>query len=316
MVKGLLEGMMTLVWAFLLLFIFIFMIGVAMVFVVKEMNTFGAHTDHYQELYPFFYSLEMSMLTVFRCLTGDCSTTEGLSLVMLLTKELGPFFVFMWVGVIMITNFGLYNLIMAIYIEKTLAAAKHQNESYQARTREALRLARNTRALLKRFCHAQRQVQCGAELSMFNLQTVLEDSSDRDLEDFDIQISRDTFLLVLQDPVVQNLMDIMEITTTGRENLFDAFDADGSKTLGLKELTQGFLKVRGEPQRSDSLAGSLGVRAILEILRRLESDAKELQGDMKRLGTVGVFEMDTGPKSVRNEEVERSIPRDGGRPNL
>merc|ERR1712007_35361 len=84
-----------------------------------------------------------------------------------------------------------------------------------------------------------------------------------------IDITKETFFLVIQDPKSRKLMDDLEIPCE-RACLFDVFDADGSGSLAVKEIIQGFLRVRGDPQRSDVLAGYLSVRALLEIVRELE----------------------------------------------
>merc|ERR1712137_1203058 len=67
----------------------------------------------------------------------------------------------------------------------------------------------------------------------------------------------------------QKLLDDLDVPSE-RARLFDVFDADGNGRLGVRELLQGLLKVRGEPQRSDVLAGNLGVRALLEMVHELE----------------------------------------------
>merc|ERR1712007_83372 len=84
-----------------------------------------------------------------------------------------------------------------------------------------------------------------------------------------ICIDRETFLFVLSDPGTHKLLDDLEIHCE-RARLFDTLDADDSGSLEIQELIQGLLRVRGEPQRSDVLAGTLGVRALLDMSRKLE----------------------------------------------
>jgi len=202
MVKGLFGGMLTLFWAVLLLFIFVYLIAIVMVtFVVITNKGKEPDTVFHMEVYPLFKTLDLSMMTVFRCLTGDCSTATGLPLILLLKDEYGAFFVIIWVGVTMFVTFGVYNLIMAIYLEGTLAAAKKQAQSAKAQKREAVWVAKTTRSLVAKFCRAQQQVHRGKELSGCNVHMCLEDSSENDLMDSTVEISKDTFLLVLQDPL-------------------------------------------------------------------------------------------------------------------
>merc|ERR1712137_1324122 len=130
-----------------------------------------------EEVHPLFKTLDLSMMTVFRCLTGDCSTSTGLPLILLLTGEYGVLFVIFWVATVMLVTFGLYNLIMAIYIEDTLATAKSQAESAKARRREAIRVAETTKKLVAKFCRAQLLIQTGKEISVYNVGSILKDRS-------------------------------------------------------------------------------------------------------------------------------------------
>merc|ERR1712107_780158 len=220
-----------------------------------------------------FQTLGISMMTMFRCLTGDCSTHSGMPLILLLTDTYGPLFVITWVGVTMLVTFGIYNLIMAIYLEGTLTAAKNQYESLKAQKNDAIWVAKTTRSVVEKFCCAQRQIHDGQVLNMENVEMILQHSSSGDLLDPAIEIRKDTFLLVLQDPGVQKWMDALDIPPP-RENLFDVLDADGNGHLGLRELIQGLMRVRGEPQRGDGLACVLAVRCAIKLLSDMQIDQK------------------------------------------
>merc|ERR1712137_47759 len=168
----------------------------------------------------------------------------------------------MWTFVIMIIMFGLFNLIMAIYIENTLAVAKHQNESEKTRKKEAVRVAHSTRQLMQKFVVAQCEAD-GRESS----RELIEQGAE--IQNLARPIQKNTFLLVLQQKGTQKLLDDLDVPSE-RARLFDVFDVDGNGRLGVRELLQGLLKVRGEPQRSDVLAGNLGVRALHEMIRKLQ----------------------------------------------
>jgi len=138
---------------------------------------------------------------------------------------------------------------------------------------------------LQRFCHLQQQFDAGK--SVTNLGRVMKESSMKNLRDTSIEISRDTFALVLQDSKVQKLMDDLDIAAD-RANLFDVLDADGSGSIDIKEFIEGLLKVRGEPQRSDVLAGVLGIRATLSALEGIQHKMEEL-GDKLEVHTADVL---------------------------
>merc|ERR1712137_717689 len=267
MVKGLFGGMATLFWAIVLLFVIIFVFGVFMTELVN-MNTSKDELFR-EDVVPLFRSLEQSMATLFRCFTGDCSSLAGRPLVPTMYRIFGVFFAVGWIGCIMLVTFGVFNLIMAIYIENTMnAAISQQNETKKAAKKEAKRVADCTRKLMTRFYIAQKKHNDGDTISPLNIMTVLKDIPN-DVQDISIDIHKEIFLTVLQDPATQKLMDDLEIPLE-RARLFDVFDADGNGMLGVKEIIQGFLRVRGETQRSDILAGYLSVRALLQIVRDFE----------------------------------------------
>jgi len=147
---------------------------------------------------------------------------------------------------------------MAIYIENTLSAAKMNDSLDKARRdRESLRIAHKTKQLLKIFIAAYRE-------GYMERSGIPEDSCDNDL--LDIVISKELFLLVIQQQEVQQLMDDLDIPPD-RAHLFDVLDADNSGGLAVTELVQGLLKVRGEARRSDIVAALLAVRAAQEMIQ-------------------------------------------------
>merc|ERR1712137_120800 len=100
MVKGLFGGLITLVWAVLLLFLFVYILAVIMVTTVGITQIENTSKAFQEEVHPLFKTLDLSMMTVFRCLTGDCSTSTGLPLILLLTGEYGVLFVIFWVATV------------------------------------------------------------------------------------------------------------------------------------------------------------------------------------------------------------------------
>merc|ERR1719253_1358831 len=93
-----------------------------------------------------FASVPRSMFTGFRCFIGECTTAEGHSIPHLLLDAYGAAFAVSYTASMLIVTFGLFNLIMAIYVENTVRAAKRsdQNNKIQ-REREALRVAQMAR---------------------------------------------------------------------------------------------------------------------------------------------------------------------------
>ena len=97
-----------------------------------------------------------------------------------------------------------------------------------------------------------------------------------------IAITKDLFLLVIQDRGVQRLMDELDLPPD-RANLFEIIDADGSGTLRISELVQGLLKIRGEISKSDAIAGLLATKAVYSQLEEIRAETSKSLDDLKDL---------------------------------
>merc|ERR1740121_3505403 len=219
-----------------------------------------------------FQNVMTSMFTVYRCLTSDCTTATGEPLTALLQKAYGWPFVLCYLVFSIFVTFGIFNIIVAIYIESTLSAARMTEERDKAqRKREALRVAQHTKELLKKFCAAQRMgnAMTSDHMSDKEVKTMLSCATYEDVEDARLRITKQVFLTALQDPVVQMHMDELDLPMD-RLHLFDILDADGSGSLQVRDLITGFLRVRGEARKSDVVATLLAVRAAQEMIRQLD----------------------------------------------
>ena len=97
-----------------------------------------------------------------------------------------------------------------------------------------------------------------------------------------IAITKDLFLLVIQDRGVQQLMDELDLPPD-RANLFEIIDADGSGTLRISELVQGLLKIRGEISKSDAIAALLATKAVYSMLEEIREETGKGLDDLKDL---------------------------------
>merc|ERR1712100_762440 len=60
--------------------------------------------------------------TVFRCVTGDCVSTKGEPLAALMANSYGWIFAVPYIACICVVTLGILNLIMAVFVERTLEA--------------------------------------------------------------------------------------------------------------------------------------------------------------------------------------------------
>lgn len=270
MVKGWIAGIRTLALAFTLLFAVLYVLsGFATMTIGNSPRTVEVDLQHYFETIP------NTMFTAFRCFTGECVNDKGHSITSVLADEFGVAFILGFVASYMLVTMGIFNVILAVYVDITMKAAK-ENEAVTAEqyARESIRIARTTRELLKKFAAAHREFLLMEETidigninrKEFNPMPAL--FTDDDVRD-QIEISK-----VIQDHSVQSLMDDLDLPPD-RANLFEVIDADGSGTLQITELVQGLLKIRGDISKSDTVASLLATKAVQRIVEEMKEDMEQ-----------------------------------------
>ncbi|CAE7520585.1 Cacna1c [Symbiodinium pilosum] len=267
MIKGLVAGVWTLSLAFLLL--------AAVLYVIAGFTTVAIGRNIRLEelgLHTYFANIPMSMFTAFRCFTGECVSDEGRSIPSILAEEFGVLFVVSYVASYMLVSMGIFNVILAVYVDITMKAAK-ENDAVSAEqyARESIRIARATRELLKKFAAAHHifheTEDHHVDMSRLTLTPSATLLTDDEIHE-NIQITKDLFLCVIQDRGVQLLMDELELPQE-RARLFEVIDADGSGTLHIAELVHGLLKIRGEVNKSDLVAPLLATQSVQNLVTSL-----------------------------------------------
>jgi hypothetical protein len=67
-----------------------------------------------------FSDVFRSFLSVFRCINGDCSMSNGSSMIIWFSQAYGVFFAMPYFACIIIYSYGMLNLVMALFVESTL----------------------------------------------------------------------------------------------------------------------------------------------------------------------------------------------------
>jgi len=281
MVKGLVGGIRTLMLSFALLF--------AVLYVISGFATMTLGRDVRTEnlgLQKHFENIPQSMFTAFRCFSGECFADSGVPIASVLASEMGFSFVICYVLSFMLVSMGIFNVILAVYVDITMRAAKETEISTAEQySRESIRIARTTRDLLKKFSEAYRVFHDKEESDRATVKALeLSTGEYHDDEQIDnIAITKELFLLVIQDQRVQQLMNDLDLPAD-RANLFEVIDADGSGTLHVTELVQGLLKIRGELTKSDTVAVLLTSKAVYEMVAELKAEQQSF-----REALLGVF---------------------------
>ena len=108
---------------------------------------------HAQSVTAHTKDIPQTMFTAFRCFTGECVNENGFPITVMLKDVFGLPFVLGYIASYMLVSLGIFNVILAVYVDITMKAAK-ENDAITAEqySRESVRIARATRELLKLGC--------------------------------------------------------------------------------------------------------------------------------------------------------------------
>jgi hypothetical protein len=292
MVKGVFAGLRTLFWAIVLLCFLVYLVAVLLRQTVG--TSFHLIDDEYGTV--LFGTMPWSMYNVFRMFLLDDPLANGTPLTQHLYHLYGPFFWLPYVLMILFINFGIFNLITAIFVENVTESAKQKR--HLSREEDRVRVAQKLRSLILAFGgykvieNAKQQrfskrFSIGPFLSQIDIQAFQEQDLDwptgKDqaiqsmVVDDGVLITRAMFETAIAEPSVGEIIDDLEIQIADRTELFDVLDADGSGAIDVAELIAGLMKLRsGGADKSDVVATVLGIRAIQNSLRDLQEETQEL----------------------------------------
>jgi hypothetical protein len=291
MVIGVAAGMRVLLWAVVLLFVIVFSVAVA------ANSLMGAEEKE-------LATLPMSMLTVFRCYTDGCVSFDGASLSSRLFHKYGAPFFFGYMLSFMFVTFGMFNLIMAFFIENVVSRGlKRKLHDIGVTMPEIRLLIRET--LLMLIARDIAEDEDADRAARYNGGSVLSartstsisghvDTFLSHLEENDYDISRAAFTKWLERPEMCTMLARADIDLANQADLFDVLDVDMSETLGLDEVIQGLMLMRGPITKSDVVAIRLQMRHLVEDVHSLaQSMEKVVKSD-------GVLVDQPFPKSGKN----------------
>eukprot|EP00928_Gymnodinium_smaydae_P011937 TRINITY_DN14365_c0_g1_i1.p1 TRINITY_DN14365_c0_g1~~TRINITY_DN14365_c0_g1_i1.p1 ORF type:complete len:576 (-),score=95.94 TRINITY_DN14365_c0_g1_i1:19-1746(-) len=228
MVLGVVSGIRVLFWAIILLFAIVYLLGVV------TRKTIG-------EAYDEFKDVSSAMFTIFRCFTDGCSAYNGTPLQESLRADYGFGFMVVYILVFLLITFGLFNLIMAIFIDNvvTAQADKKRNELGEATD------------MVRRLI----------EKVIWKLA-----GGDREPLDSNFAVERDTFLEWMDDHEMKQVLETAGIESATKHEMFDVLDVNVNGTLGFDEIVDGMMRLRGDVTKSDIVAVRMKVRYMTKIL--------------------------------------------------
>jgi len=262
MVSGMLGGMSTLTWAICLFMLLIYVIS--LVFreffggkvgeTIEHRDLWIENVSEMENLKSYFASVPRSMLSVFRFSFGDFQSINGISFFETLQAVHGTvpeIFVCMLFFVITI---GVFNVIAAIFIESTMAAALAlQSNRKTARLNDPVLWSTRIAVLVhKLFEYNGMEFEDKKRLSQ-NLDTLAL-----------VPVSEAIFEQFIRDKDVIQALNELEIDGADHKFLFDILDNDNTGSIVVTQLVDGLLRLRGDPRRSDIITIDLMVRDVQE----------------------------------------------------
>eukprot|EP00931_Biecheleriopsis_adriatica_P093241 TRINITY_DN6698_c1_g1_i1.p1 TRINITY_DN6698_c1_g1~~TRINITY_DN6698_c1_g1_i1.p1 ORF type:complete len:734 (+),score=134.83 TRINITY_DN6698_c1_g1_i1:133-2334(+) len=256
MVMGVISGMRVLIWAIVLLIVVVYVCGIAATILIGQMAEGRAE----------FSTLIASMFTLFRCFTDGCTSYDGKPLAEELRREYGVVAVLGYILLFMLVTVGIFNLIMAIFIDNVMES--HFNRKQEEISNTAQRIEASIKGCLVRLV-INSKAKGGVPDEALDEIRALDDMFSSNLtriraqfevfQELDIVITRSMFTVWLRDLEFLEVLRDADIDVSNKGSLFDVMDADGGGWLSIDELYNGLMKLRGPVSKNDII--SILVRA-------------------------------------------------------
>jgi len=210
--------------------------------------------------------------------------------------------------VFLFVTIGLFNLIMAIFVENVMENTRQRRQEELAQ--DSIQMESRLRDLLKRLIIGDPKLKPlikkpaansnsqNSENGIFHtFRDLVNDSremlasremlskgrrTEKAVEEGDetdelqyVTITPEVFDSWLWIPEFQRMLDTLEISTSNPRELFDVLDADMSGELEVDELVVGLMSLRGPTQKSHSVASLLYLRVMQTMLREFQEETAE-----------------------------------------
>jgi voltage-gated sodium channel len=215
LVSGIAGAMRTLVWAFLLLGVIIYVSAILLFQVLGQ-----PYKDDDPDIDMYFGSLEITMFTNFQLITLEGWAT--ICRVAMVHESWSWMFFVLYLST---TTFGIMNIVVAVIVENTVEQATKRQEDVHKKAE-------------------QEQKMAAEKISEI---FVASDAN------HDGEVTKQEFCAAMEREDVMRYLQQIGIDVRQAENLFDILDYDESGSLDAQEFTQGVLKARGEAKARDLL---------------------------------------------------------------
>lgn len=242
--QGLMGSMGMLCWTVIILVVFLY---VAAVFTTSSIGRNTAYDDmrlltngwDHDEL---FGSVGRSMFTLLQCMTRDGWASQVARFVIIKQWHLSFFFMFF----MMISTYGLLNLVVSVIVEQTLTAARNNASRDKAKEERSQR----------------------AELEGLKEIFLMAD------EDGSGELDVKEFLAALEDDEILWKMRGLDLPIDDAARLFTVIDGEGTRALQMEEFIDGCTKLKGAARSRDLLAITAQADSLAQ---KMDSLGEELQ---------------------------------------
>jgi hypothetical protein len=245
MVVGVIAGVQVLCWAIVMLFGCIFLIGLSMRILIGETE---------EE----FRTVPHAMMTTFRCYTEGCMSYDGTPLTERLFSSYGGIFMVGYIISFMFVTVGVFNLIMAIFIEN-VSSSSEKRKLEELGKQAAQDKEKVTRCLTQLIVADPESAELIASLqkagSAVSLDTLKED----------YVVTRAKFHQWLHGHLLLDLFSQVGIEASTKMEMFDVLDVDMGGELTIDELSSGLMRLRGPVTKSDIVAIRLKIRHLIGL---------------------------------------------------
>lgn len=248
MIKGTLGGTKTLLWSSALIAVPLYVVSLILRETLGDVN--DPSTQEFAKVHTAFF-------TVFRCMVGgDCSDINGRPLVLQLARDHGWAYAVVYCVVTIFMVFGLFNVIIALFVENVVTASKTDDRmKRRERLRDRTFFAEKMTELIAILLHLQDEASANDRFSMRKSAVGTGTNSyEAIVRASKIEITPGLFERLRQDDMAQEIFEDLDIADEDRFSLFETLDADNSGTIDLAELIDGIAKLRGEARRSDIIS--------------------------------------------------------------
>jgi len=264
MIRGTIGGMRTLMWSCVLIFLPVY----SMSLVLRETLDYNSPDGELMEA-EYFGTVPLAFFSVFRCIViGECADKSGRPLFVLVTQSNGWPYALLYCSMAVFMSFGLFNVIVAMFVENVVRAAKaKQVAQRRERLRDKMYFAKKISELLVVILDYHDFKSSKDDFGHTNstgknpqIQDIFELAAE-------LEIDRSAFERMRMDPRAQKILDELDIADEDEDNLFSTLDCDNSGCIDIEELCAGIAKLRGDTCRSDIVSINFLVQEVRSEVR-------------------------------------------------